>query len=101
MASPVSPSSADGTTTCASCGKPASGKFCSNCGAPLAGASCGACGASLTPGAKFCHRCGSPATAQASMLRSDQRGLSPALPWGLAAIALVALVALLAGQHFG
>jgi len=101
MASPVSPSSADGTTTCASCGKPASGKFCSNCGAPLAGAACAACGASLTPGAKFCHRCGTPATAQASMSRSDQRGFSAALPWGLAAIALVALVALLAGQHFG
>jgi hypothetical protein len=101
MASPVSPPSAGATATCASCGKPASGKFCSNCGAPLAGATCGACGASLTPGAKFCHRCGTPATAQSNASQNAQRGFSAALPWGLAAIALVALVALLAGQHFG
>jgi hypothetical protein len=31
----------------------------------------------------------------------DQRAFSSALPWGLAAVALVALVALLAGQRFG
>jgi hypothetical protein len=34
-------------------------------------------------------------------LQTDQRGFSAALPWALAGIALVALVALLAGQHFG
>lgn len=102
MASPVSPSSTNAAAACASCGKPASGKYCSNCGAPLVGATCGGCGASLTPGARFCHRCGTPANAQTGGPKGgDQRSFSAALPWGLAAIALVALVALLAGQHFG
>ncbi|HMA24055.1 MAG TPA: zinc ribbon domain-containing protein, partial [Gemmatimonadaceae bacterium] len=102
MASPVSPSSTNAAAACASCGKPASGKYCSNCGAPLVGATCGGCGASLTPGARFCHRCGTPANAQTGGPKGgDQRNFSAALPWGLAAIALVALVALLAGQHFG
>lgn len=102
MASPVSPSPANATATCASCGKPASGKFCSNCGSPLAGATCTACGAALTPGAKFCHRCGTPATAQvAAPTGGDKTSFSTALPWGVAAVALVALVALLAGQRFG
>jgi hypothetical protein len=101
MASPDSSPPAGVAATCASCGTPASGKFCSNCGAPLAGATCGACGATLTPGAKFCHRCGTPTNAQSSSPGRDQRGFSAALPWGLAAVALVALVALLAGQRFG
>jgi hypothetical protein len=101
MASPASPSPANATATCASCGKPASGKFCSNCGSPLAGATCVACGAALTPGAKFCHRCGTPANAQAGVATGDKTNFSTALPWGLAAVALVALVALLAGQRFG
>jgi len=101
MASPVSPSPATATATCTSCGKPATGKFCSNCGASLAGATCAACGAPLTPGAKFCHRCGTPANAQASAPIANKASFSTALPWGLAAVALVALVALLAGQRFG
>jgi hypothetical protein len=101
MASPDSSPPAGVAAACASCGTPASGKFCSNCGAPLAGATCGACGATLTPGAKFCHRCGTPTNAQSSSPGRDQRGFSAALPWGLAAVALVALVALLAGQRFG
>jgi len=83
---------------CPSCHAPASGKFCSNCGAPLPGATCGECGASLTPGAKFCHRCGSPA--QAGVTRTEQRGFAKNMPWAVAGIALVALVALVAGQRF-
>jgi len=103
MASSVPPSPADAVVSCPSCGKPASGKFCSNCGATLAGTTCVACGASLTPGAKFCHRCGTPANADIGPGRAagEQHGFATALPWGLAAVALVALVALLAGQHFG
>lgn len=58
---------------------------------------CGACGAQLSVGAKFCHRCGTPA----GQTGRDERGLSRALPWGVAAIALVALIALVAGQRFG
>jgi hypothetical protein len=103
MASPASPAPAESSGTCTSCGNPASGRFCSNCGASLAGATCSACGASLTAGAKFCHRCGTPANAQASAPSNsnDPRSFSTALPWALAAIALVALIAMLAGQRFG
>jgi hypothetical protein len=77
----------------------ASGKFCSNCGASLPGATCATCDAALSPGAKFCHRCGTPAGAGAER-SGDARSTSSALPWGVAAIALVALVALIAGQRF-
>jgi hypothetical protein len=58
---------------------------------------CSSCDAQLTPGAKFCHRCGTPAGEAAR----DERSFSSALPWGVAAIALVALIALVAGQRFG
>lgn len=92
-ASTSSPSS-----LCPSCGAPATGRFCANCGATLQGAVCGACRAPLTPGAKFCHRCGTPAGAGAA---ERQAGVGNALPWAVAAIALLALVALAAGQRVG
>jgi hypothetical protein len=91
-------SSSDATEICPGCQRPASGKFCSNCGASLTGAVCGGCGAPLTRGAKFCHRCGVAAGAEAIDAR---RGVSNALPWGVAGIALLALIALVAGQRFG
>jgi hypothetical protein len=91
------PSTTDAATTCSSCGAVSTGKFCSNCGAPLAGATCAACGAPLTPGARFCHRCGTPAGADAP---AGQRSLSSVLPWYVAAVALVSLIALVAGQRF-
>lgn len=83
--------------TCPSCGAAASGHFCTNCGSPLAGARCVACATILTPGAKFCHRCGTAAGAT-GVLRADTH--STTLPWAVAGIALVGLVALLAGQRF-
>jgi hypothetical protein len=52
----------------------------------------------VTPGAKFCHRCGTPADAQAPMLRTAADG--NALPWSVAAVALLACIALAAGQRF-
>ena len=84
---------------CANCGADASGKFCASCGAPLEGAACAVCRSPLTPGAKFCHRCGSPAGAG---VRSPDRptGGIAALPWAVAAIALLALISLAAGQRF-
>jgi hypothetical protein len=85
------------TTTCPSCGADATGKFCANCGAPLQGAVCASCRAPLTPGAKFCHRCGASAGAVPA---ERQSGVGNALPWSVAAIALLALVALAAGQRF-
>src|ERR671925_2168253 len=83
--------------TCPSCKSEAAGNFCSNCGAPLLGAACAACRAPLTPGAKFCHRCGTPAGLAAA---TRQSGVGNALPWSVAAIALLALIALAAGQRF-
>src|SRR5436190_2324781 len=93
MASP--PPAPSAATLCPACGTPATGKFCSNCAAPLAGATCASCSAALTPGAKFCHRCGTPAGADARTPAS-----SSALPWSVAGIALLALIALVAAQRF-
>src|SRR3982751_6094204 len=96
-------------TACPSCGSPASGHFCANCGAPIAGARCAECGAALSEGAKFCHRCGTPVGAAAASPRAEHRaptatmpGRAPGdwLPWGVAAIALLTVVALVAGQNF-
>ncbi|HET7456537.1 MAG TPA: zinc ribbon domain-containing protein [Gemmatimonadaceae bacterium] len=105
------------TASCPNCSAPASGHFCANCGVSLDGsARCAGCGTSLTPGAKFCHRCGTPAgaTAAPAALASPVGGSSsrssgaPArgagsgekLPWAVAAISLLTVVALVAGQNF-
>jgi hypothetical protein len=84
-------------TPCPSCGEPATGRFCSSCGTALAGATCGTCSVALTPGAHFCHRCGTPAGSTSA----SSRGIAGGLPWAVAAIALVALIALVVGQRFG
>ncbi len=99
MSSTTPPTS---SATCPNCSAPASGRFCASCGAPLEGATCSTCGAPLTPGAKFCHRCGTPAGASstAGAQRNDSGGFPAALPWAVAGIALLALIALLAGQRF-
>ncbi|MEX2179744.1 MAG: zinc ribbon domain-containing protein [Gemmatimonadaceae bacterium] len=90
------------TRPCPSCGEEAEGKFCAGCGAPLEGATCLACRAPLTPGAKFCHRCGTRAGAGAAAATAPAAsGVGNALPWAVAAIALLALIALAAGQRFG
>lgn len=83
--------------TCPSCGAAASGRFCSSCGTALAGATCSSCAAPLTLGAHFCHRCGTPAGA-ASV---PARGAAAVLPWAVAAIALVSVIALVVGQRLG
>src|SRR5579872_553934 len=91
-------------TTCPSCAAPATGRFCANCGAPLAGALCTTCRTPLTPGAKFCHRWGTEAgttSAAPSEPPTEHGGFNAALPWAVAGIALLALIALVAGQHFG
>jgi hypothetical protein len=92
-----SPAPAPGSVTCPGCGAAASGQFCASCGSPLAGARCAACATILTPGAKFCHRCGTAAGASGTR-RPD--ATSGTLPWAIAGIALVCLIALLAGQRF-
>ena len=91
--------------TCPSCAAPATGRFCASCGAPLAGALCASCRAPLTPGAQFCHRCGTAAgaamPAEQPAQPAEHGGFNAALPWAVAGIALLALIALVAGQHFG
>ncbi len=83
------------TVPCASCGAAGgNGRFCSECGAPRDGAICPACESVLSPGARFCHRCGTAANAPRSAARTTS-----ALPWAGAALALVALVALVAGRN--
>jgi hypothetical protein len=88
-----------GATTCPSCGAAAAGRFCASCGSPLAGALCAGCGSALSPGARFCHRCGT-AVGAAAPRGAEQRGGAAALPWAVASIALLALIALVAGQRF-
>jgi hypothetical protein len=95
---PVSAASPTAPAKCPSCGEPASGHFCASCGSPLAGARCAACATILTPGAKFCHRCGNAAGAPGGGGRAASG--STTLPWAIAGVALVAFIALLAGQRF-
>jgi hypothetical protein len=52
----------------------------------------------MTTGARFCHRCGTPAGATAA---HGSRRFEAAIPWAVAAIALVAVIALAVGQRFG
>lgn len=99
MSSSTSSAASNDALACPACHAQASGKFCSNCGAALTATKCAACGAELRPGAKFCHRCGTAAGAEASP--GEQRSFTSGLPWAVAAIALVAFIALIAGQRFG
>lgn len=101
---------------CAACGAAAAGRFCANCGAGLASGNCSFCDASLAPDARFCHRCGNPVagtatrmvtTASAPTATSAQSPSAAApgtrgstLPWAIAGLAVIAFVALLAGQRF-
>jgi len=90
---------------CATCSTPGTGRFCSNCGASLKPASCTDCGTELTPGARFCQNCGKPSGAQPVERTevgqpSAGRSVSNSLPWIVAAIALVTLLAFLAGNAF-
>jgi hypothetical protein len=95
----MSSSVSSSTVTCPNCAASTTGRFCANCGAPLAGAQCAGCGSALTPGAKFCHRCGTAAGRPAAAA-GQSGGLAGALPWAVAGIALVALISLVAAQHF-
>jgi hypothetical protein len=52
----------------------------------------------MTVGARYCHRCGTPAGTTGA---SPGRGFAGALPWAVAALALVSLIALVVGQRFG
>ena len=88
---------------CASCGSPASGRFCSNCGASLESIVCAGCGQTLSPGARFCHNCGRaqiPVPNDVAVGVRTKSGPSSSMPWIVAAIAAIALLAYLAGSAF-
>jgi len=101
MTSPNSPQVA-----CAVCGTEGSGRFCANCGATLKPSTCAGCDTPLSPGAHFCHRCGMPvgtgvpASTPAPADAPRQPAASSSLPWAVAAIALLALLAMSAGKFF-
>ena len=63
---------------------------------------CPACGASLDAAARFCHRCGTAADGSAPTARSatPTPGASTVLPWTVAGIALLCLLAFIVGQNF-
>jgi len=69
--------------------------------ASTGGGFCAACGSALAPGARFCHRCGTPFGQGLPTPRPSSGGAASALPWGVAFLALLALVAMFAGKNFG
>lgn len=87
---------------CAACGTVTSGRFCSNCGTSLEPSSCPGCNAPLSPGARFCHECGRAVQPGGATEASaaPSAAASSSLPWIVAAIALVTLLAFLAGNAF-
>src|SRR6266550_425621 len=94
--------------SCSVCGTVGTGRFCANCGSTLERTTCAACNASLSPGARFCHRCGKAIAAAPAVvtppvmtgLVPTPRTLASSLPWAVAAIALLALLAMAAGKFF-
>ncbi len=72
--------------------------------APSGGAGfCAACGAALSAGVRFCHRCGTPLGQGLPLTRTPAAsgGAASVLPWGVAFVSLLALVAMVAGKNFG
>ena len=62
---------------------------------------CTSCGAELSATAKFCHRCGTPiGGAGAAAHLNAGAGASNVLPWSVAGIALLCLLAFIVGQNF-
>lgn len=73
-------------------------------GGPAAGGFCAACGAALSAGARFCHRCGTPVGQGAPSITHSVAARSNSsasiLPWAVAFVAILALVANFAGKNF-
>lgn len=65
---------------------------------------CASCGAALGDRGAFCHRCGAPRDGSAAR-PTGPAGTPPTLatilPWSVAGIALLALLAFIVGQQFG
>ena len=91
--------SATSAKPCPNCSAATTGRFCAECGAAVADVVCAGCRSLLSPGARFCHRCGTAVGSQPIGATGTRSGAS-ALPWAVAALAMLALVALVAGQRF-
>ena len=90
-------------TICPACASPVTGRFCAECGASVDRTTCAGCATVLSTGAKFCHRCGLGAGARplaGTAAASPAANGGGALPWTVAAIALLALAAFFVGQNF-
>ncbi|MDQ8170905.1 MAG: zinc ribbon domain-containing protein, partial [Gemmatimonadota bacterium] len=64
---------------------------------------CPACGAEVRPAARFCHRCGAGMDGQrpaGAVGGGASGGASNLLPWSVAGIALLCLLAFIVGQNF-
>jgi len=64
---------------------------------------CASCGAQLTARAKFCHRCGAPTSGEATAARAGAPGSATSsnlLPWSVAAIAVLSLLAFVVGLNW-
>lgn len=66
---------------------------------------CAQCGVALGERGKFCHRCGAPreqaAPSSGAQVPPPAAGAAVILPWIVAGIALLALMAFIVGQRFG
>lgn len=65
---------------------------------------CTSCGASIRATAKFCHRCGQPTDGSARATTnapSNGPNANQVLPWAVAGIALLCLLAFIVGQNIG
>ncbi|HET9426494.1 MAG TPA: zinc ribbon domain-containing protein [Gemmatimonadaceae bacterium] len=89
-----------GKHACPACGAPGTGRFCRECGVAFTASFCASCRADLIDGARFCHRCGLPAGVEAPATEV-RPGTAMSIPWIVAAVALLALIALIAGQRLG
>lgn len=88
---------------CPACSTPGTGRFCANCGASLEPTTCAGCNASLSPGARFCHRCGRPVGGglkSGAVVTPVAPATGSSLPWIVAAIALVCMLAFFAGNTY-
>ena len=84
--------------TCPNCGARGNGKFCSQCGGVLdATVRCAKCANPIPSGGRFCNMCGTPVSAIAATGAgaTGGAGARPNLPWVIAGVAVVALLAAL------
>lgn len=61
---------------------------------------CAACGAPLGDRANFCHRCGTPRGESGRLAAATPSGAAAVLPWIVAGIALLCLLAFIVGQNW-